>query len=176
MNASSAEVSPPPLRREVSGAIERGSLIEVIGWFLDHDPRVNAVRHKEVEELFQRKQQAATETAAYTFNSAEDRLAIGIFQALATHTSEAELHEWILQLLNALDESTKINEAIIETYNLDVTHGSSAVERAAALPTAVEQEAYLTACWLEALCTAEARVLGWIYQSLYDRPFHPNNF
>ena len=39
-----------------------------------------------------------------------------------------------------------------------------------------ERDIYLTCCWLETLCTAEVRVLGWAYRELYGRPFHPNNF
>ena len=26
-------------------------------------------------------------------------------------------------------------------------------------------------CWVETLCTVEARVLGWLYKEFYGRPF-----
>jgi hypothetical protein len=32
---------------------------------------------------------------------------------------------------------------------------------------------YLSSCWFDALFTAEARVLGWVYQELYGKPFQP---
>jgi len=32
---------------------------------------------------------------------------------------------------------------------------------------------YLTSSWIENLCTAEARFLGWIYQEMYGKPFTP---
>lgn len=171
------QLQPPPLARDPNGALAQASLINTVAWFLDHDPRVSIMRHPHVEELFQWKQrQSPAEAAAYTFDSAEDRFAVGIFQALAMHRSEAELHDWIAELLAALDESAKLNEALTNEYKLDGDKEDSALTRAAALPSDDERSVFLTACWLEALCTAEARVLGWIYQNLYDRPFHPNNF
>jgi hypothetical protein len=36
----------------------------------------------------------------FVFSQAEDRLAIGIIQALADNTTERELHAWISQLLD----------------------------------------------------------------------------
>jgi len=35
---------------------------------------------------------------------------------------------------------------------------------------------FLINCWIESLCTAEIRVLGWLYQEFYRRPFRPENF
>jgi hypothetical protein len=54
--------------------------------------------------------------------------------------------------------------------------GNSAVREAAKIPTTNGRAIFLTTCWLDTLCTAEIRVLGWVYQELYGRPFHPNNF
>jgi hypothetical protein len=86
------------------------------------------------------------------------------------------LHRWISSLLNALDEATKANEEISEAYELETLDTESAVAKASAIPTAQGRLVYLNYCWIEALCTAEIRVLGWIYQQLFSRPFHPNNF
>jgi hypothetical protein len=36
-----------------------------------------------------------------------------------------------------------------------------------------EQRLFLTSSWLEALCTAEVRFLGWVYQELYGKQFQP---
>ncbi|PYS48491.1 MAG: hypothetical protein DMF68_12935 [Acidobacteria bacterium] len=31
----------------------------------------------------------------------------------------------------------------------------------------------LTCCWIEVLCTAEVRIMGWIYKELYGKPYSP---
>src|SRR2546423_467314 len=172
-----AAQQPPSLARAAHGEVTTHALSDVIEWSLDHDRRVNVVRSPQVEEVFQWKQ--ATASAAgeevFQFESAEARLAVGIVQAVAAHADERALHEWIAQLLNALDEATRTNEELTREYQLDAQNASTVAE-AAKLPTARGREIYLTCCWLEALCTAEVRVLGWVYQELYGRAFHPNNF
>lgn len=169
--------APPSLKRDATGDITNDSLADVIQWFLSYDQRVSIIRHSQVEEVFQWKQTEDTLTGddVFHFDSAEDRLAVGIFQAVLTHDTEESLHDWIGQLLNALDEASKTNEEISSAYKLD-TVGSSPVAEASKIPTAATRNIYLTGCWLETLCTAEIRVLGWIYQEIYRRPFHPNNF
>ena len=168
---------PPALRRDARGGVAPAAVGDVIEWFLDHDPRVHMIRHPKVEELFQWKQAASRRAGeeVYQFESAEARLALGIVQAVVTHPDERALHEWISQLLNALDEATRTNEELAQGYKLDAA-AASTVGEAAKLPTERARDIYLTCCWLEALCTAEVRVLGWVYQELYGRPFHPNNF
>ena len=169
--------SPPPLSRDAGGRVEPSSLADLIQWFLNYDERVAVVRHPAVEELFQRRQREAlsAQTEACAFSRAEDRLAVGVMQALVEHADERALHEWINQLLAALDEATKTNEAISEAFGLGAA-GASPLAEASKLPSAREREAYLASCWLETLCTAEARVLGWAYRQLYGRPFRPDNF
>jgi hypothetical protein len=169
---------PPPLVRTPDGDVATGSLADVIQWFLDYDERVAIIRHASVEEVFQWKQEQSRQEDenVFLFNRAEDRLAIGILQAVGQHRTEEELHRWISSLLNALDEATKANEEISEAYELETLDTESAVAKASAIPTAQGRLVYLNYCWIEALCTAEIRVLGWIYQQLFSRPFHPNNF
>lgn len=166
---------PPPLRRDASGRVDNSSLADVIQWFLDYDERAAVIRHPKVEELFQWKQSQdrLADENLYAFNRAEDRLAIGIYQALTEHTSERQLHGWITQLLETLDEATKANEEIASAFKLETVDDSSAVAAAEAIPTASGRRVYLTYCWLEALCTAEARVLGWLYKELYGKPYTP---
>jgi hypothetical protein len=53
---------------------------------------------------------------------------------------------------------------------------TSIVKEAEKIPPTGEQTEFLIDCWLEALCTAEIRVLGWLYQEFYGRPFRPDNF
>lgn len=170
--------TPPPLARDGEGRIESGSLVEVIQWFLDHDPRVNMIRHPNVEQVFRWKQEASRRAGegVFEFPHAEDRLAVGIVQALVENQGEPALHGWIGQLLNALDAAAQTNEELARAYQLDTQDAASAVAEAAKIPTERGREVYLTCCWLEALCTAEARVLGWVYQELYGRPFHPDNY
>src|SRR5215470_2526086 len=95
----------PPLRRHSSGRVDVDSVPDVIEWFLNYDQRVAIIRHPSVEEVFQWKQQQSQAQGedVFIFQRAEDRLAIGIIQALADNSTERSLHEWIGQLLGALD-------------------------------------------------------------------------
>jgi hypothetical protein len=166
--------APPPLGRDARGQVDASRLADVIQWFLDYDQRASVIRHPKVEELFHWKQEQSRREneSVYQFEHAEDRLAIGIMQALGEHDSERALHAWISQLLNALDEATKTNEEVATAYRLDA-EAASTIEEAEKIPTASGRSVYLTCCWLEVLCTAELRIMGWIYQELYGKPFSP---
>jgi hypothetical protein len=170
-----AAQGPPPIKLDAPGKINTASLADIIQWFLEHDQRVAVIRHPSVEELFHWKQgESRNENEeVFMFDHAEDRLAIGIVQALTQHTSERELHEWISQLLNTLDEASKVNEEIANSYKLETEGGASVILEAGKIPTRRERTGYLISCWLETLCTAEIRVLGWIYQELYKKPYAP---
>ena len=170
-----AAVNLPPLRRDVGGNVDLDSVPDVIQWFLDFDQRVAIIKHRNVEEVFQWKQQQSRSAGeeVFDFRQAEDRLAIGIIQALADNDSERALHSWISQLLNALDSAAKANEAAAEAYKLDLGSGGSIVKEAEKIPSARGRHDFLINCWLETLCTAEARVLGWLYKEFYGRPFAP---
>ena len=169
---------PPVLRRDAQGRIEPASLATLIEWFLDYDERVAVVRFPAVESLFQWRQQEdlREQPDGFAFGRAEDRLAVGVMQALVENADERALHGWIKDLLAALDDASKTNEAIAEGYGLKPSEDSSVVEEAEKIPSRRERDIYLNCCWLETLCTAEARVLGWAYQGLYGRAFHPDNF
>jgi predicted Zn-dependent protease len=176
--AKAAEESPtnsPPLLRDARGNVDLDSVPEVIQWFLDYDQRVAIIKHPNVEEVFQWKQQLSRNQGevVFDFKQAEDRLAIGIIQALAENNSEPALHTWIGQLLNALDEASKANEATAEAYKLEMGSGGSIVKEAEKIPSARGRRDFLINCWLETLCTAEARVLGWLYKEFYGRAFAP---
>src|SRR5215510_4095510 len=116
------ESSGPPLRRRSTGQIDVDSVPDVIEWFLNYDQRVAVIRHPKVEEVFQWKQEQSKRAGeeVFIFNRAEDRLAIGIIQALAEHPFREELHSWISQLLNALDRAAKANEAAAQAFQLDL--------------------------------------------------------
>ena len=169
---------PPPIKLDAPDKINTGSLADCIQWFLERDQRVAVIRHPSVEELFHWKQnESKSENEdVFIFDHAEDRLAIGIIQALMQYTSEQELHAWISQLLNTLDEATKVNEEIANAYKLETEGGQSVVIESEKIPTRRERTGYLVSCWLETLCTAEIRVLGWVYQELYGRPFRPDSY
>ncbi|HEV3470143.1 MAG TPA: hypothetical protein VG148_12535, partial [Pyrinomonadaceae bacterium] len=160
------------------GRVEPRSLAGLIQWFLDYDERVAVVRFPAVEALFQWKQQEdlKADARAVAFNRAEDRLGVGVMQALVEHDTERALHGWIKELLGALDDAKQTNEAVAEAYGLRPDESSPVVREAEKIPARRERDIYLTCCWLETLCTAEARVLGWAYQELYGRPFRPDNF
>lgn len=173
-----AQSGPPEIKPGQEHRAWHSQLAEAVQWFLDHDERVAVIRHRSVEELFQWKQQEQERETpgVYHFNTAEDRLAVGIFQAVEANPNESSLHAWIGDLLQALDDSSKLNEEISGAYGLSAAEGVSALGEAAKIPSERERHFYLNACWLEALCTAEARVLGWVYQGLYGRAFHPDTF
>jgi hypothetical protein len=176
--ANRGEASPPkspPLQRDARGNVVLDSVPDVIQWFLDYDERVAIIRHRNVEEVFQWKQEQSRNQGevVFDFRQAEDRLAIGIIQALAENDSERTLHGWIGQLLNALDAASKANEATAEAYKLELDSGGSVVKEAEKIPSARGRHDFLINCWLETLCTAEARVLGWLYKEFYGRAFAP---
>jgi hypothetical protein len=115
-NSEAARASgPPSLQQNKEGQINVSQLADVIQWFLDYDQRSSVIRHPKVEELFHWKQEQSRIEGeeVYSFDHAEDRLAIGIMQALAEHPTERALHDWISQLLNALDDAAKTAMKII---------------------------------------------------------------
>jgi hypothetical protein len=174
-DSEEAPLNLPPLQRDASGSVNLDSVPDVIQWFLDFDQRVAIIKHPNVEQVFQWKQEQSRNAGeqVFVFNRAEDRLAIGIIQALAENSSERALHSWISQLLNALDEASKANEATAETYQLDLAAGGSVIKEADKIPSARGRHDFLLNCWIETLCTAEARVLGWLYKELYGHAFAP---
>lgn len=171
------ENQPPQLRRSADGGVDSASLADLVEWFLAYDERTARMRHPHTEELFQWKQQddEANDIAIYPFENAEARFAIGVFQALAENNSEPLLKLWITDVLNALHESRETKTELTEAYKLDENPEASALEKAEKLTTNAEKRLYLTSCWLEALCTAEARVLGWVYQEIYGVGFSPSS-
>ena len=179
MPADSAQgpaTNSPPLLRDARGKIDVDSVPDVIDWFVNYDERVAIIRHPSVEEVFQWKQQHSESQGeeVFRFNRAEDRLAIGIIQALADNPTEREIHSWIKQLLAALDVASKATEATAETYKLELQGTESIVKQADRIPFERGRNTFLLNCWIETLCTAEARVLGWLYKEFYGRPFQPD--
>ena|ERR1043165_690809 len=177
MMTAATKANEPVLQRDSAGRIDYDCVPEVIQWFLDYDERVAIVKHPKIEELFQWKQQQSRDAGedVFNFNRAEDRLAIGIIQSLAHNPSEGALHSWIAQLLNALNTASKATEDLAKAYTLEM-ESVSVVSEASKIPSTSERQDFLINCWLETLCTAEVRVLGWLYREIYQRPFHPNNF
>ena len=177
-NSTTETSDGPVLLRDEYGAPDYDSIPDVIQWFVDYDQRVAIIKHPKVEELFHWKQQQSQEAGedVFNFSHAEDRLAIGIIQSIAHHPDERALHGWIAQLLNALNQASQSTERVSSAYALDMNAASSIVAEAQKIPAANPRREFLIDCWLETLCTAEVRVLGWLYRELYGRPFHPENF
>jgi hypothetical protein len=177
-SATDAAIAGPVLLRDKSGAVDYDSLPDVIQWFLDYDQRVAVIKHPKVEELFQWKQEQSRLASedVFDFNRAEDRLAIGILQSIAHNPTERELHAWIAQLLNALNQASSSTEQLSSAYQLDMNGAASIVEESQKIPAGLTRKNFLIDCWLESLCTAEIRVLGWLYREIHGRPFHPENF
>lgn len=174
--AKTSETQPPKITRQAdTGEIDVNSVADLLEWFLNYDEKTARMRHPHTDELFRWKQadDEANGVPTYPFENAEARFAIGAIQALNENRSEPLLKLWITDVLNALHESRETKTEITEAYRLDQDPDASAIERAEKLTTNAEKRLYLTSCWLETLCTAEARVLGWVYQELYGRPFSP---
>lgn len=174
-DAASQNDQPPKLRITADGGADISSLADVLEWFLNFDERTTRMRHPAIEELFQWKQADDTVhgVAVYPFENAESRFAVGAFQALAENDTEPKLNAWITDILNALADARQSRIDLTEAYDLDADHDMFAVAKAEKLPAAVEKRIYLTSSWIENLCTAEARYLGWVYQELYGKPFTP---
>lgn len=164
---------PPKLSVASDGKVDTSSVADVVEWFLNFDERTARIRHPQVEELFQWKQQDDERKgiATYPFENAEARFAIGVVQAVAQNDNEPLLKLWISDVLTALQQARETRTELTETYKLDEAPLETAMKKAEKLTTSVERQMYLTSCWFDALLTAEARVLGWIYQDLYGRPF-----
>jgi hypothetical protein len=174
---AAAQTEPPKLRPGTDGGIDPSSIADLVEWFLNYDERTARIRHANTEELFQWKQKddEANGIATYPFENAEARFAIGCFQALQQNDSEPLLGLWLNDVLAALHESRETKREITEANDLDKDAERSSMEKASLLTTNGERRLYLTSCWLEVLCTAEARVLGWIYQEIYGKPFAPTS-
>ena len=173
MAQAQQENFPPALRKTATGDIDVNSLADLLEWFLNNDSRVGLVRLPQVEELFQWKQSddAANGTEVYPFENAEARFAIGAFQALGENSTEEKLARWITDLLEALGEAKQTNEDIAASYSL--AQSGSHIAQAEKIENEIERRIYLTSCWIESLCTAEVRFLGWVYQEIYGKPFQP---
>ncbi len=172
-NSNATQNQPPKLVLDQTGEATTSSLADLLEWFLMYDERTARIRHPNTEELFQWKQQddKVNGITVYPFENAEARFAVGAFQALAENNTEEDLHDWISRLLEAIQDSHKTKTEITESYGLDADLDASAVDRSNRLTTNLEKRLYLTSCWIEALCTAEVRFLGWVYQELYGKPF-----
>jgi hypothetical protein len=164
---------PPKLSATGDGKLDTGSVADVIEWFLNFDEHVARVRHPQVNELFVWKQADDEESGVgvYPFENAEARFAIGVIQALQENDKEPLLGLWISEVLNTLQQARETRQELSDAYKLDKKPLESAMQKADRLTTTAERRMYLTCCWFEALFTAEARVLGWIYQELYGKPF-----
>lgn len=173
-NAAAGSDQPPKLKIDAAGRAETGSLADVLEWFLNYDERTARIRHPHSEELFQWKQQddKVNGVNIYPFDNAEARLAIGAFQALENNPTAESLHGWVSGLLETIHESRGLRTEISQTYGLGADDPeTSPVNQSVHLPSNAEKRAFLTSWWLEILCTAEARFLGWVYQELYGKPF-----
>ena len=167
------QTEPPKLRATPEGAIDPSSLADLVEWFLNYDERTARMRMTYVNELFLWKQaeDEANGIGTYPFENAEARFAIGVFQALEANNSEPLLQMWITDVLEALKQSRETKTEIDHAYKMEEIAEASALLKAERLTSNVEKRVYLTSCWLEVLCTAEARVLGWIYQEVYGKPY-----
>jgi len=155
------------------GGVDQGSLADLLEWFLTFDQRVSLMRHPHVEELFRWKQSDDNLKGIqpYPFENAEARFAIGVSQAISANGTREALRGWITNVLGALGEAKQTNEDLAKSFGLkqDASHISEAEK----IPSEQERRVYLGACWIESLCTAEVRFLGWVYREIYGEPFEP---
>lgn len=174
-NSTETSNTPPPIAYLPDGSPDHGSLADVVEWFLNFDERTARMRHPHTDELFHWKQADDEENGigTYPFPNAEARFAVGTIQAVVQNGSEPLLKMWITDILEAIGQARSAKAELTAAYGLDADVEESAVERSARIPTQNDRRLFLTSCWLDALYTAEARVLGWLYQEIYGRPFAP---
>lgn len=168
-------IEPPPLRAAPDGKPDPMAIADIVEWFLNYDERTARIRHPHNNELFHWKQADDEKNGipVYPFENAEARFTVGVVQALMHNNSEPLLDLWLNDVVAALAEAREARQEITEANSLDKNPDLSPMQRADLLPTNAEKRLYLSSCWLEALCTAEARVLGWIYLKMYGKPFSP---
>lgn len=173
--AKAKEIEPPKLRRTETGEVDVGSLADLLEWFLTYDERTMRMRHANTDELFQWKQKddSGQGVGVYPFENAESRFAVGAVQALGENNSEPLLKLWITDVLEALGRARETKTELTAAYDLDSNAELFSLQKAEKLTTKTEKRLYLSCCWLESLCTAEARFLGWVYQEIYGMPFAP---
>jgi hypothetical protein len=167
---------PPKLRIAENGLPDVGSIADVLEWFLNFDEKTARMRHPNSDELFRWKQadDEANGVGTYPFENAEARFAIGTIQAVAENNEEPLLKLWITDILEALGRARETKQELEHSFNLNEDMEASSLSKAEKLTTNTETRLYLSSCWLEVLCTAEARVLGWIYQDIYGKPYEPS--
>lgn len=166
---------PPKLRLNDDKNLDPASVADLIEWFLLYDEKTARMRHPATEELFQWKQKADENNGqvTYPFESAEARFAIGVYQAIVENDREPLMALWLNDLVAAISESRQIRQEISDANKLEKYPEKSWIEKSQQIETERERNLYLESCWLETICTAEARVLGWVYQEIYGRPFSP---
>lgn len=175
MAEAKAQTEPPNIRVLDNGTPDIGSVADVLEWFLNYDEKTARMRHPNTDELFRWKQEddKANGIGTYPFENAEARFALGTIQAISENNEEPLLKLWITDVLEALGRARETKTEMEHSFKLTDDMEASSLQKAEKLTTTVERRIYLTSCWLETLCTAEARVLGWIYQQLYNKPFEP---
>ena len=173
--AKKEEIALPKLRRTEKGELDIGSVADLLEWFLTFDERTARMRHANTDELFQWKQKddEATGVGIYPFENAEARFAVGAIQALGENNTETLLKEWITDVLEALGRARETKSELTTAYDLDSDLAAFSLKKAERLTANTEKRLYLSCCWLEALCTSEARFLGFVYQEIYGQPFAP---
>ena len=79
MSQATQPTEPPKLSMTNDGIVDNSSLADLLEFFLNYDQRVAIVRHPQVEELYQWKQQEdkVSGIESYPFENAEARFAIG---------------------------------------------------------------------------------------------------
>jgi hypothetical protein len=166
---------PPKIRVGADGQPDVGSVADLLEWFLNFDERTARIRHANSDELFRWKQadDTAQGVGTYPFENAEARFAVGAIQALGENKSEQLLNLWITDVLEALGRARETKQELEHTFNLIDDIEATSLAKAEKLTTNTQKRLYLSCCWLEVLCTAEARFLGYVYQQIYNKPFEP---
>lgn len=173
--AEEAQNEPPKIRVSETGEPDIGSVADLLEWFLNFDEKTARIRHPNSDELFRWKQEddEANGIGTYPFENAEARFALGAIQAIGENNSEPLLKMWITDVLEALGRARETKQEIEHSFNLNADLEAPSLKKAEMLTTNTEKRLYLSSCWLEVLCTAEARFLGWVYQEIYGKPFEP---
>jgi len=175
-NSAPQNDQPPKLRLTAEGSADIGSLADVLEWFLNFDETHRPHEATRPSKRFSNGNSRTTRsTASRSTRSRTPRPALpsARFQALAENDTEPKLNRLDHRYPQRPRRRPDVAHRDLGILRPRRRPELYAVAKADKLTTAIEKRIYLTSSWIEALCTAEARYLGWSIRKLYGKPFHP---
>ena len=172
---SADQLSHPPLLRDPSGHVDVDSVPDVIQWFLDYDSRVAIIKHPRLKRSFNGSRNKADRTTKKYSCLAGLRIVwqLGLSRLWARTPRNAAFTPGLGSCSMRSTRPQRLTKPFLRPMAW-TSQLTSIVTEATKIPTQRGRNDFLVNCWVETLCTAEARVLGWLYKEFYGRPYSPN--